>query len=123
MKNNTGQAMVTLLFYMIIAITITSAAVVVIFSNSLATSKLEIGSIAYSIAESGAENALIRLLKDQTYTGETLNLGDGTAQITVTGSNPKVINSQGKLGNFNRTIEVTATFLNNILNVTSWKEI
>jgi hypothetical protein len=123
MNNNTGQAMITLLFYMIIAITITSAAVVVTFANSLATSKLEVGSLAYNIAESGAENALIRLLRNPSYSGETLNLSGGTAKITVTGVSPKMINSQGTYGNFIRTIEVQTTILNDVLNVVSWKEI
>jgi len=118
-----GQTLVMLLIFMIIAITITSAATVVVLLNSSSTSKFEQATITYSIAESGAENAIIRLLRNPNYTGESLTVGDGTAAVTVVGTNPKIITSIATLRNFQRTIQVTASYSNNILSVTSWKEI
>lgn len=123
MIKNQGQALVTLLFFMIFAITITSAAVVVVISNSLAASKFDQGNVTFYIAESGIENALMRLLRDPNYSGETLTIEGGNAIIQVSGTNPKTITSQGTIGNFSRTIQVRVDYTNNILSVQSWKEI
>ena len=123
-KVEAGQALVTLLVFTIVAITITSAAVVIILTNSVGTSKFEQGTNTYYSAESGAENALLRLLRDPNYTGETLPVGNASVIISVanTGST-YTITSGATLGNFIRRVEVTATFVNNILTVTSWKEV
>lgn len=121
--SNSGQATVTLLFFMIIAITITSAAIVLMVNISAATSSFQQGSSVSFIAESGIENAIIRLLRDPLYSGETMDVGDGTAVITVTGINPKTIISKGRLGNFLRAIQVQASYTDNTLSIISWKEI
>lgn len=124
-----GQALITLLFFAIIGITVTSAAIMMIMVNSISGSKFQEGMIAYQIAESGAENGLLRVLRTPppTYTGETLTVGSGTASISVTGSgtggSPYIITSTGQTGNFIRKIEVRATYVNNLLTVTSKREI
>lgn len=118
-----GQALVTLLIFMVVAIIVTSAAVVVIFVNSLSSSKLVVGELAYYAAESGAENAILRLLRNPNYTGETLQIDQGSATITITGTDPKTITSVGNFGNFSRTIEIVVGYTNNILTVSSWKEV
>jgi len=56
-----GQTLVLLLVFMAMAITITTAAVMVTVVNSQMGSKWEQGEAALAVAESGAENALIRL--------------------------------------------------------------
>lgn len=122
-----GQALITLLFFTVIGVTVTSAAVVMILINSLSGTKQQQGEVAYEIAQSGAENGLIRLLRDPTYTGETLPVGSGSATITVNGSgasgNPFIILSKGTNGIFIREVQVTATYQNNLLTVTSRKEV
>lgn len=126
-KTMRGQALITLLFFTVIGVTVTSAAVVMILVNSLSGTKQQQGLLAYNIAQSGMENGLIRLLRDPTYTGETLPVGSGTATITVTGngtsSNPFIILSKGTTGVFLREIQVTATYQNNLLTVTSRREV
>jgi hypothetical protein len=126
-KAQRGQALITLLFFAIIGITITSAAVVMILVNSLSGTKQQQGEIAFDIAQSGAENGLLRLIRDPTYTGETLPVGNGSAVITVTGSgtsgNPYVILSKGTTGIFMREEQIKATYQNNLLTVTSRGEV
>lgn len=121
--SNRGQALVTLLIFMVIAVTVTAAAVSLVIINSVSTSKTQQASVVYSVAESGAENGILRLLRNPFYTGETLPVGDGTAVITVTGTNPKIIRSTGTIGNFKRTIEIQVGLTNNIMTIQSWKEI
>lgn len=118
-----GQALITLLVFTVISIIITTGAVSVIIINSKSTSKFQQGVDAYYVAESGAENGLLRLLRDPSYTGETLTVGDGIATISVTGTSTKTLTSVGKIGNFTKTIQITATYVNNILSIRSWKEI
>jgi hypothetical protein len=122
-----GQALITLLFFTIIGIAVSSAAIIMLLVNSLSQAKEQQGDIAYNIAESGAENGLIRLLRDPTYSGETLPVGNGTATITVSGSgsdsDPYVILSKGTTGTFLREVKVTATYENNLLTVDSREEV
>lgn len=123
-----GQTLVTLLFFMIIGVTIASATVIIIMVNSLGATNQQQGIITYYVAESGIEDVLMRLLRNPTYSSyspETLSVGQGTAIVTITGGsgNPYTIISQGTLGSFMKKIQVTATFTNNVLNVTSWREI
>ncbi|TSC88141.1 MAG: Uncharacterized protein G01um101416_164 [Microgenomates group bacterium Gr01-1014_16] len=118
-----GQTLIFLLVFITMAITVTTAATLIIISNSQAASKLEQSLTAYAVAESGAENALLRLLRDPAYAGETLTIGGGIATISATGSNPKVILSKGAYRNFLRQVQVTANYVSGILTVTSWQEV
>jgi hypothetical protein len=118
-----GQSLVMLLIFMIIALTITSAAIAMIVINTRTTGKFALGTVAYYAAESGAENAILRLLRNPNYSGETMAVGDGSAVITVSGVDPKTITSVGVVGDARRTIQVVAGYTNNILTVSSWKEI
>lgn len=118
-----GQAIVILLFYMIIAITLTTTAVAVVVSNSLSATRSEQGAHALEIAEAGAENAIVRLLRSTSYEGESLAIGSGNATVTVTGTTIKTITSVGTISGFSRTVQVTATLTNGVLTVSSWQEI
>lgn len=118
-----GQTLITLIIFMVMSITIVSASVAVLFINTSSTRTIGNGVEAYYIAEGGAENAILRLLRNPNYTGESLQVGLGTATITVTGTDPKTIVSIGRIGNFTRQIQVTAGYTNNVLTVSSWKEI
>lgn len=118
-----GQALITLLFFVIIGITVTTSAIIIIGVDILSGTKLQQSTIAYEVAESGADNALLRLLRDPTYTGETMNIGTNTATITVTGSGPYTIVSTGTVGNFTRKIQIVATYNDNLLTVTSRQEV
>ncbi len=124
MKNsNKGQALVLLLTFMLIAILVTSASIALVLNSSVGTSKLYQGSNSLDIAESGAETAMIKLLRNPNYAGETLSVGGGQAVVTVTGTNPKTVLSRGTISNFTRTIQVIVDTSNNTLTATSWKEI
>ena len=123
MEKQKGQALITLLFFTVLGITLISTAVAVVTINSLAASKLDQGINAYYIAESGAENAYIRLIRNPAYTGESLPVGSGTAVITVTGTSPYVIQSKGNVGNFTRTVEVDLTYSSGKYTVIKWTEI
>ena len=108
---------------MSVAITVTSASVMSIIINSTSTNSFQLGTNSLAVAESGAENALLRLLRNPGYTGENLVVENGTINVTVTGDSTKIIVSQSNVGSTSRKIEVQAQYNNNILSITSWKEV
>lgn len=119
-----GQALITLIFYVLIILTVTTASVLLIAISTISTTKYQESSIAYTVAEAGLENALIRLLRDPSYTGEAnLPVGEGTATTVVTQGNPITIVSTGKLSNFVRKIQVNVVKVNGFYTFTSWNEI
>ncbi|MFA5933459.1 MAG: hypothetical protein WCV81_04250 [Microgenomates group bacterium] len=118
-----GQTLITLLVFMVIAITVVTGAVAVTIINSEATSKVEIGENSYLLAQTGADNAVLRLLRNPNYTGETFSVGSGTVTITVSGTTTKTIVSEGVMGNFRRKIQVVGTFSGHVFTVSSWNEI
>ena len=120
-RNKTGQALVTLLVFIAVATTITAAATTVTLITSQTTGKFAQGESALVIAQAGADNAILRLLRDPNYSGEAdLSIGSGTATINVEGSSVKTIIAEGKDGNFIRKIQVVGTFVNNTFTVSSW---
>lgn len=121
-SNKLGQAMIMLISFVAIAVTVITSGLINMLINTTAATRTQVGDTAYSVAESGVENALIRLLRDSSYVGETLTVGTGNAVVTVTGSNPKTIISTGTYGAFKRKITVVASDSAGILSVTSWKE-
>lgn len=118
-----GATLIILLVVMIVAITVTTASVMMIVGNSQGASDYEQGLMARNIAESGVENAFLRLLRDPTYSGETLTVGQGSSTITVTGGTPQVITSRGQLGNFVRSVSATVTYSAGILTISPIREI
>lgn len=127
-----GQTIVMLLVFMAVAITITTASVILSISNSQTNTRLQSSNEALAIAESGMENALIRLLRDPSYIGETnLPVGDGKVTINITNSgtcpvgqqNPTLITSTGVLGSYTRTVQAFGCFAGVIFNISSWQQI
>lgn len=116
--------LVMLLIYMVIALMITTAAITMLYITSQSVEKINQGSTTFDVAESGAETAMIKLLRDPDYSGETLQIGNGQATITVSGTgSARTIISDGVKGTFRRKIRVDVDYSNNILQVLSWKEI
>ena len=118
-----GQALVALLVFTIISITIASAAIAIVLINSGSARTLEQGNLTKSASESGVENALIRLLRDPNYAGETLTQDDGDAIVEVSGGVVKTITSTASSLGFIRKIEVVVDTANYQINILSWKQI
>lgn len=125
-KLKSGQALVALLVFAMIATIIISSAVAISIINSQATSDYAIGEEAYGIAEAGADNAILRILRDpqENYIGETLPMGNGETTIEITRTPPNIIiSSVGEVNGFYRIIEVEGTFVDNIFTATRYEEI
>lgn len=125
MKNNQqGQALVLLLVFMVLAIIMTTMAVALVSINATAASQVEQGDMALKLAESGADNALLLLMRNPTYIGtKTFTLDSGQVIATVSGTNPIIIMSEGRQGTFVRRASVSASFVNTVLTIHSWREV
>ena len=122
-NNQSGHVLITLLVFMVMTITITGAAITMTIVNTQTISKYKAGQEAFRIAENAADNAMLQLLRNPTYSGETIESDLGTATITISGTTTKTITSVGQVGQAMRTIEVVANHSGGTLTVTSWGEI
>jgi hypothetical protein len=123
LKQESGQALVTLLFFMLIGIAVTSSAIAVLITNAVGTSYSDQGTQSYYIAESGIEDATLKLLRNPNYTssGYTISIGDGAATVTIGNG---YATSSGKLANTVRKIQIQTVYNNNnVLTISSRKEI
>lgn len=119
-----GQTAIMLLIITLLLITLTTAAVAIAITSSRDTTTFSLGENSLTVAETGAENAMLRLLRDPSYSGDAnLPIGDGNATITVTGGSTKTILSQGKIGNMVRTVEVIVNIVSGQLTLISWREL
>lgn len=123
-KHMQGEALITFLFFVTIGIMIISAVAVILFVNELSASTVETGTDAYYVAESGMENALLTLLRNPSYTGETIAVGGGVATVTVSNLNQNTLiaTATGSFANTIRKIEVQTVYNNATYTITSWKE-
>ncbi|OGG08148.1 hypothetical protein A3D05_05420 [Candidatus Gottesmanbacteria bacterium RIFCSPHIGHO2_02_FULL_40_24] len=122
-KYSKGHALIVLIFFMVLAVTVIAASVALMIIAGSSTTYAVTSGRAKSLAETGAENALLRLLRNPGYTGETITIGDGEITVTVTGSSEKTIISSAKLSNQIKTIEALTAINNNVLSVLSWREL
>lgn len=127
-RSRPGQALVVLLVFISIATVIIGGAVALTIINSQSTSKFALGEEALAVAEAGADNAILKLLRFPIYDGsnlpqEILTVGSGTATIDVSGSPTVTISSTGQVGDIVRKIEVVGTYQNNRFAIISFKQV
>lgn len=120
-----GQALVTLLIFLMMGLAIATAASFIIASNSQAATNVQEGIIAREMADSGIETSYLKILRNNNaYTGETINLDGGSVAITVAwNGTTATIDSVATNGSFVKKVESIVTYDNNGLTQISWKEI
>ena len=136
LKSETGQALITLIFFVVIATVVISAAVTVLFINNLSATTSEQGTLAYYIAESGAEDGYLRILRNPCYTTPTttptpapLVVGSGTVSLSITNTGCAsfpvniTITSIGTLNNISKKIVISAVYnTTGSISITTWKD-
>ena len=131
LNNQSGQSLITLLFFMVIGVTVISAAALIVAADMLSVSNSENGLAVYCTAESGAEDALLRLLRNPTLATTTpyaVLSNDGSASVSIQsaisgGTITDTIISTGTSGTTTRKIQVITTYVDGVLAISSWKEI
>ena len=123
LHSNQGQALTSLMIIVFVGLSIITTSVGVISTNLSSTSNLLEANDALIIAESGAEDALLKILRSPSYTGGTLPFTDGLATISIASTNPFTFISRGTVGRHQRSIQVTINTSGGITTVSSWQEI
>lgn len=120
-----GQALLTIIFLMVIGMTVIVAASSIFGTGVLSTSTAEQGEIAYYNAESGAEDGILHLLRNPLLSGTVPSISQDTVSITNTiqTNNTATITSVGIYANAVRKIQVQLSNSSGKLTVTSWREI
>jgi len=124
-KNNKGQVLVMLVVFVSIMTAVTTMAVLLMIANSSSASKFELGMTTLEAAESGAEVALLKLLRDPVnYTGEIFTLDGISVTVNVSGETTKTVVSTAVLGDFTKKVQLVINDpANDVMTITSWKEI
>ncbi|MEI8232702.1 MAG: hypothetical protein WCG44_03065 [bacterium] len=124
LQPKSGQVAIMLVLIVVVLTTITTAVVAIGVSSTRDTTSLSIGEEALMISQSGAENAILRLLRNPSYVGEAnLPIGAGSATIEVTGTGPLTVVSTGTILGMVRRTQVIVEIIAGKLTVTSWREI
>src|SRR5258708_4017234 len=126
-KSENGQSLITLLFFMVIGITVISAAALVVTTDILSASNTEKGLDAYYVAESGVENGILYLLRHPHYNGSIPQFPVGSGQASIQFSydsvhNTDTITSTGTSGTTTRHAQATATYSGGSFTMSGWKE-
>ena len=117
-----GQALILLLIFVGISMIISTSAVLIMAVNALTNSTFQEGIQTHTLAETGAENAIVRLLRNPNYSGETLTIGSDHATVVVTGAGTKTITSTGTSGSYSQTVTVVAVINSSGVTIQSWKQ-
>lgn len=115
--------MVMVMILAVVGISVVTASTAVTIASSQNASSFTQSEIAYLQAEAGIENAIISIIRDNSYSGETLTLDDGDVEVTVTGDETKTITAVSTYGSLVRTVQVTGTITNTVFSITSWQEV
>ncbi len=121
-----AQALITLIVFIAIAMVIISATVTMIAVNSEAASVSQQSLLLREAAENGIENALLRLIRDPGYSGETIPaaLNSYDTVVSVTGDDiNKTIISTATSNNYQRKIMAKITYNDNVLKIIFWQDI
>jgi len=124
---NKGQAMISILLVLALAIIfITTAAVIYLTETDFSFNSRKSNEIYYN-AEAGLENAILQILRQPSYSGETLTFDDSSVTISVgsgPGPNQETITASGKSNSnkFIRNLKAIVEINNRIVNLISWRE-
>jgi Tfp pilus assembly protein PilX len=123
-RATSGQVMITMLYIMVIGMLVTTGAAYALISNTQSSTTYELGSRAMLAAESGLENAVLRLIRDPAYTGEVLIIdAQSTATISVSTASGTIITSQGDTNGVVRHMQAEIGYTGSVLTINSWKEL
>lgn len=118
-----GHILVVVLLVMLIGIfTITMAASMIITTSQAHGSRMQSNSLR-TAAESGVENAILNVLRDPAYTGETINIDGVDVGIVVQPGSPTTITATATGEQQKHVYRVTVDRINGMLSITSWTQI
>jgi len=106
-----GQALVVVLVLVVVSTTLFTASTISVLSASEGALFQTLSQEALSIAESGANEAIYRLLRDPSYSGSTISIGNTQCVIAVSSPTPPIvtITSVGRSSNVSKTVTLVGS--------------
>lgn len=122
-----GLALITILVFGALAMIVIIFGVTLMVIQTDSARQFLAAQKTLAIAESGMENALLRLLRNPNYSGETLTFPNGTATIVVTSEmGSKIVTVTADSENFLdsiRTIQAVISEQDGQSIISSWQEL
>lgn len=116
-----GYVLTSLLIFIVVIVLISTTSILVSISSMRGQTHFDSGRQALMAADSGIENAILRLLRDPDYNGETLEIDGTTVEILVEINNQFIITAVADSGAHEKTVRVTLDRVDGVLQIISWK--
>jgi len=124
-RKDSGQILTSVLVFMAFGLSVIALSATLTVINIQNTAKLAQSEQASNYAEAGAEEAILRLIRDPAYSGGSLPLSaDTVIGITVTGvGDSRTIISTATYNGFTKKVQAVVSLANNKATLVSWKQI
>ena len=127
MRKRNGQALVGLLSFMAIGIIVISAAVTTTLINTQTTGGYSLSERLFTFAESGAEDANLRLLRNPNFANSTTTYSVFNPTISViigiSGASSKTVTITGQFDGMARKFQTTGSFTGTVYTQSTWQEL
>jgi len=122
-----GQALIIILVAAAVTLSVLTFATLAAIGQAKSSGRNELGRKVYYAAESGAETALIKLMRDPTSCTGSENLTIGTASVAINYalvSGNCTVTSKASQSNIIKTITLQASYNSNLIfNYSGWFEV
>lgn len=123
-KNERGQILTSVIVFMAFGLSVIALSSVLTIINIQNTAKNSQSVQALNYAEAGAEEAVLRMIRDPAYPGGALLIDEVSVSIGVAGDAAnKTVTSTASYTGFTKKIRVTVSLANNKLTLISWKQV
>ncbi|MFA5776465.1 MAG: hypothetical protein WC988_02840 [Patescibacteria group bacterium] len=125
MRKDAGQILTSVLVFMAFGLSVIALSATLTIINIQNTAKLAQSEQASNYAEAGAEEAILRLIRDPSYTDGSLPIStDSVIGIVVTGTgDDRTITSTATYNGFTKKVLAQVSLANNKVTLVSWKQI
>lgn len=118
-----GNILVVVLVLMVVGMTIISMSLALVISTSQSLGGAMTTDRVRAAAEGGVENAILNVLRNPEYAGETLVIDGLDVTSTVTPGAQTIIAVTADHGAYTQSYEVVLERISGVLSVASWQQI
>jgi hypothetical protein len=124
-KNSSGQILTSVLVFMAFGLSIVALSATLTIISMQNTAKYSQSEQASIYAEAGAEEAVLRLIRDPSYIGGSFPVASGSVvsiQVVANGDD-RVITSTATYNGFTKKVLAQVNLANSKVTLVSWKQI
>jgi len=124
-NNTSGQILTSVLVFMAFGLSVVALSATLTIINMQNTAKLAQSEQASNYAEAGAEESVLRLIRDPSYNGGDLSIAtDATITIQVVANgDDRTITSTATYNGFTKKVLAQVHLANGKVSLVSWKQI